>query len=576
MHQFQNSFVVPDKSFSTPRPTPKFLPEVSFSQKKLSTRTPDDGKAAPRPPIKSAPPVSRLFFNRSHDEEHKPRAVSFHDPDRTGCLLQSPHYNVNSRYLFFDQCFDLISKLGEGSFGEVFKVQSREDGRFYAVKRSRERFRGEGDKRRKLEEVNKHEGLRKHINCVGFHKAWAERGHLYIQAELCQMSLREVCDLNHDIPEELTFKYLGDLIQGLKHLHDNDLLHLDVKPDNIFIGMDGLCKLGDFGLTVSVKSGELINAREGDAKYLAPELLEGNYSKAADVFSLGMTILELATDLEIPQHGDGWHQLRNGEIPWHLARDVSPELKSFVVAMLLRDYTQRPTLAQLITIPKIQRVLTSRWRELFLQQLKNKCFHILLVLWSFFLAIFYRIFSPLFSLKRKLFQTSAMEQKVIKTARQIRRPSDWDLSFSDDECFESDQSHSSFGVPLSNSSFSSEEDAPKGSSILLSKARFRFPLPRTPKSGPRGGKPIPRSSSPIARLSPQSRALRFGGSPNVSLLRSPKSTPRGTPFGSPVGTPSKVSSMESSMDEDSRDDSFQCSIGPRSLHMDFNEADESD
>ncbi|XP_071851156.1 membrane-associated tyrosine- and threonine-specific cdc2-inhibitory kinase-like isoform X2 [Apostichopus japonicus] len=60
--------------------------------------------------------------------------------------------------------------------------------------------------------------------------------------------------------------------------------------------MDGLCKLGDFGLTVSVKSGELINAREGDAKYLAPELLEGKYSKAADVFSLGMTILELATD----------------------------------------------------------------------------------------------------------------------------------------------------------------------------------------------------------------------------------------------------------------------------------------
>ncbi|PIK43676.1 putative membrane-associated tyrosine- and threonine-specific cdc2-inhibitory kinase [Apostichopus japonicus] len=563
MHQFQNSFVVPDKSFSTPRPTPKFLPEVSFSQKKLSTRTPDDGKAAPRPPIKSAPPVSRLFFNRSHDEELKPRAVSFHDPDRTGFIVAA--------VIVVSLELDGIRVLGivKAHLVRVFKVQSREDGRFYAVKRSRERFRGEGDKRRKLEEVNKHEGLRKHINCVGFHKAWAERGHLYIQAELCQMSLREVCDLNHDIPEELTFKYLGDLIQGLKHLHDNDLLHLDVKPDNIFVGMDGLCKLGDFGLTVSVKSGELINAREGDAKYLAPELLEGKYSKAADVFSLGMTILELATDLEIPQHGDGWHQLRNGEIPWHLARDVSPELKSFVVAMLLRDYTQRPTLAQLITIPKIQQVLTSRWRELFLKQLRNKCFHILLVLWSFFLAIFYRIFSPLFSLKRKLFQTSAMEQKVIKTERQIRRPSDWDLSFSDDECFESDQSHSSFGVPLSNSSFSSEEDAPKGSSILLSKAR-------TPKSGPRGVKPIPRSSSPIARLSPQSRALRFGGSPNVSLLRSPKSTPRGTPFGSPVGTPSKVSSMESSMDEDSRDDSFQCSIGPRSLHMDFNEADESD
>lgn len=573
MHQFQHS--VQANSFSTPRPTPKFFPEVSFSQKRLSTRTPDEAKAPPRPPIKSAPPVSRLFFNRSHEEERQPRAVSFQDPDRTGSLLQSPLYNIHSKHLYFDQCFELISKIGEGSFGEVFKVQSREDGRFYAVKRSRERFRGEGDKRRKLEEVNKHEGLRKHTNCVGFHRAWAERGHLYIQAELCQMSLRQFCNKNHEIPEKLIFKYLGDLIQGLKHIHDNDLLHLDIKPDNIFIGMDEVCKLGDFGLTVNVKNGEVSNAREGDAKYLAPELLEGKYTKAADIFSLGMTILELATDLEVPQHGDGWHKLRNGEIPWDMVREVSPELKDFIIAMLLRDFNQRPTVGQLIEIPKIQQVLRSRKREMFLKQLKNKCLYFLLVVWSFFLAVFYRIFTPLFSLRRRVYGTPPAEKKMVKIERQIRRPSEWDLSFSDDECFESDQSHSSFGVPLSNSSFSSEDDAPRASSVLLSKARFRFPVPRTPKSGARGGKPLPRSSSPITRMSPQ-RALRFGGSPNVSILRSPKGTPRGTPFSSPVGTPSKAHSLESSIDEDSRDDSFQCSIGPRSLHLDFDEAEASD
>lgn len=76
------------------------------------------------------------------------------------------------------------------------------------------------------------------------------------------------------------------LPQGLKHLHDNRLCHFDIKPANIFIGGDGVtCKLGDFGLCVSLdeKSSE---AMEGDAKYMAPELMRGNFGKPADVFRL--------------------------------------------------------------------------------------------------------------------------------------------------------------------------------------------------------------------------------------------------------------------------------------------------
>lgn len=40
--------------------------------------------------------------------------------------------------------------------------------------------------------------------------------------------------------------------QGLKHLHDNDMVHMDIKPANIFIGLDGLCKIGDFGLVLEL------------------------------------------------------------------------------------------------------------------------------------------------------------------------------------------------------------------------------------------------------------------------------------------------------------------------------------
>ena len=40
--------------------------------------------------------------------------------------------------------------------------------------------------------------------------------------------------------------------QGLKHLHDNDMVHMDIKPANLFIGRDGLCKIGDFGLVLEL------------------------------------------------------------------------------------------------------------------------------------------------------------------------------------------------------------------------------------------------------------------------------------------------------------------------------------
>ncbi len=62
-------------------------------------------------------------------------------------------------------------------------------------------------------------------------------------------------------------------------------------------------------------SPDLHDASEGDSCYIANELLKGKFSTAADIFSLGISLLELACDLELPSEGEGWHHLRKGHLP---------------------------------------------------------------------------------------------------------------------------------------------------------------------------------------------------------------------------------------------------------------------
>ncbi|KAI8783447.1 Protein kinase membrane associated tyrosine threonine 1 [Biomphalaria glabrata] len=354
-----------ESAFPSPRPTPRFYPEPqTFSTKKLKPAGTPRDHLPPRPPVKSCPPLSRVFPRRNLASLHA-QPVSFKNTDKN---LLSPRYNENSNDLYFEQMFEDVSPIGYGSFGEVFKCKSKEDGIYYAVKKSREPFKGQSDRKRKMEEVAKHETLLPHPNCIRFYKAWEERGHLYIQTELCKTSVSEFCGQNQHISEALIWNYMVDLLMALKHLHDHNLVHMDIKPENAFISSDGICKLGDFGLVIDLtKKTEVSDASEGDPKYLAPELLEGKFGKHADIFSLGMFILEMLTDLDLPKGGDGWHNLRGGNLPEDFLTERSNAIKSVIKQMLDPDYEQRPTVDQILAIPQVRNVYKARRKRYVLQ-----------------------------------------------------------------------------------------------------------------------------------------------------------------------------------------------------------------
>eukprot|EP00118_Oscarella_pearsei_P006871 m.32072 g.32072 ORF g.32072 m.32072 type:complete len:286 (+) comp31594_c0_seq1:68-925(+) len=199
-------------------------------------------QAPPQSPVKSAPPKSRIFRSSAYNG---PRSVGASGDED---LLKSPHYSCEVKETYFDQCFIVEEKIGVGSFGEVYKVQAKEDGKYYAVKKTRQGYRGDLDRSQKIQEACQHERLTSHPNCVHFYKAWEEMGHLYIQTELCHQSLKEYEEqFQGPLDEDFVWSCFADLAMGLKHIHDINLGHFDIKPDNIFVTKDKVCKIGDFG-----------------------------------------------------------------------------------------------------------------------------------------------------------------------------------------------------------------------------------------------------------------------------------------------------------------------------------------
>ena len=149
------------------------------------------------------------------------------------------------------------------------------------------------------------------------------------------------------LPEPLVVKFAHDLLSALAHIHAHRVIHLDIKPENILLSLDGgSVKIADFGQ--AYKIGSASTPEEGDGRYMAPELLHDVYTEAADMFSLGVTLYQLCTPgLVLPANGERWQALRRGDIDFR-TWPYSTQLQQLVVALMAPDRTARPTASSLL------------------------------------------------------------------------------------------------------------------------------------------------------------------------------------------------------------------------------------
>jgi serine/threonine protein kinase len=123
---------------------------------------------------------------------------------------------------------------------------------------------------------------------------------------------------------------------GLELLDAHNLIHLDLKPDNLFLSHDGGLKIGDFGLCHPASEWD---ADEGDGAYIAPEVLNEKATSAADIFSAGLILYQMLVGiLRLPRQGSEWRRVRSGE---YLFSEIPPGRESDCdMGTLWKDLTE--------------------------------------------------------------------------------------------------------------------------------------------------------------------------------------------------------------------------------------------
>nr|XP_057934832.1 wee1-like protein kinase 1-B isoform X2 [Doryrhamphus excisus] len=260
-----------------------------------------------------------------------------------------------------------LEKIGCGQFGVVFKCVKRLDGCIYAIKRSKKPLAGSVEEQNALREVYAHAVLVQHPHVVRYHSAWAEDDCMLIQNEYCDGgTLSDVIAANAERlarPTELELKdLLLQVASGLKYIHAMSLVHMDIKPSNIFLcrrsvsqdDSDNLntrvvYKIGDLGHVTPASNPQ---AEEGDIRYLANEVLQEDYTDLAkaDIFALALTIVSASGAEPLLANGDAWHEIRRGKLP-AMPQALSPEFVNLLELMIHPDPAARPSSSDLVRHP---------------------------------------------------------------------------------------------------------------------------------------------------------------------------------------------------------------------------------
>ncbi|TBU27276.1 hypothetical protein BD311DRAFT_696875, partial [Dichomitus squalens] len=248
--------------------------------------------------------------------------------------------------------FQLGNCIGRGQFGAVYRALNLNTGQMVAVKRIRLEGLKEDEIAQLMKEVDlvkslshpsivKYEGMARDDDTLNIVLEYAENGSL-------GQTLKAFGKLN----ERLVANYVVKILEGLHYLHQNDVVHCDLKAANILTTKTGNVKLSDFGVSLNLRAMEReMKDVAGTPNWMAPEVIElKGASTKSDIWSLACTVIELLTGR--PPYADIANSM---SVMFRIVEDASPplpeecseSLQDFLRMCFHKDPTKRPSAEQL-------------------------------------------------------------------------------------------------------------------------------------------------------------------------------------------------------------------------------------
>ncbi|MGE5413507.1 MAG: serine/threonine-protein kinase, partial [Syntrophomonadaceae bacterium] len=144
--------------------------------------------------------------------------------------------------------YEIVSPIGAGGMGEVYKAKDPRLGREVAIKVLPASFSADADRLRRFEQEAKAAGLLNHPNITAIHDIGTHDGAPYVVQELLEGETLRSLLAGGRLPQRKVIDYSLQIVRGLAAAHEKGIVHRDLKPENLFVTKDGRMKILDFGL----------------------------------------------------------------------------------------------------------------------------------------------------------------------------------------------------------------------------------------------------------------------------------------------------------------------------------------
>lgn len=192
--------------------------------------------------------------------------------------------------------YEKLKVLGVGTFSKVYECRDTENGEYFAIKQVSKNFLLKHNLREQFTKEVKIHSLMDHPNVVKLYKVFEDNHFIYLLMELCSNdTLEKLIHRRKRLSEVEARFYLKNILEGLRYIHDKNVVHRDMKPANLVISSKMEIKIADFGLASTIVNDRRRRTFCGTPYFIAPEIFDKKkgHSFEVDYWSLGIILYNM-------------------------------------------------------------------------------------------------------------------------------------------------------------------------------------------------------------------------------------------------------------------------------------------